>query len=331
MANGLAYDSDEGRELCGAITALMTGRAYGTSAEVAGALGPYEHYEENRDAHNRVMRKHRDAAYELDGQLARDTDLVEAAQRAWDDAVDAGERNGYRNAQATVLAPTGTISFLMDCDTTGIEPDFSLVKFKELVGGGQMTIVNRTVPPALRTLGYSDHEVEQIEAYLAEHGTIVGAPGLLEEHMSVFDVAVGERAISAMGHVKMMAAAQPFISGAISKTVNLPESVTVEDVAEVYSEGWKLGPEGARDLPRRLEDRAGAAHRHEEGSGRGAGRRWWTPSPPAGGCRASASRSRTSSRSPATRATSRPACTRTARSGRSSSPTSARRARRCGA
>ena len=241
MANGLAYDSDEGREVCGAITALMTGRAYGTSAEVAGALGPYEHYEENRDAHNRVMRKHRDAAYELDGQLANDADLVEAAQRAWDDAVDAGERHGYRNAQATVLAPTGTISFLMDCDTTGIEPDFSLVKFKELVGGGQMTIVNRTVPPALRTLGYSDQQVDQIEAYLAEHGTIVGAPGLLEEHMSVFDVAVGERAISAMGHVKMMAAAQPFLSGAISKTVNLPESVTVEDVAEVYLEGWKLG------------------------------------------------------------------------------------------
>ncbi|MBN1530824.1 MAG: vitamin B12-dependent ribonucleotide reductase, partial [Thermoleophilaceae bacterium] len=241
MANGLAYDSEEGRELCGAITALMTGRAYGTSAEVAGALGPYERYEENREPHNRVMRKHRDAAYELDGELANDLDLVEAAQRAWDDAVDAGERNGYRNAQATVLAPTGTISFLMDCDTTGIEPDFSLVKFKELVGGGQMTIVNRTVPPALRTLGYTEHEVEQIEAHLAEHGTIVGAPGLRDEHLPVFDVAVGERAISAMGHVRMMAAAQPFLSGAISKTVNLPESVTVEDVAEVYSEGWRLG------------------------------------------------------------------------------------------
>ncbi len=241
MANGLAYDSDEGRELCGAITALMTGRAYGTSAEVAGALGPYERYEENREPHNRVMRKHRDASYELDGQLANDADLVEAAQRAWDDAVEAGDRHGYRNAQATVLAPTGTISFLMDCDTTGIEPDFSLVKFKELVGGGQMTIVNRTVPPALRTLGYSEHEVEQIEAYLAEHGTIVGAPGLRDEHLPVFDVAVGERAISAMGHVRMMAAAQPFISGAISKTVNLPESVTVEDIAEIYTEGWRLG------------------------------------------------------------------------------------------
>jgi ribonucleoside-diphosphate reductase alpha chain len=241
MANGLAYDSDEGRELCGAVTALMTGRAYGTSAEVAGALGPYERYDLNRDAHNRVMRKHRDAAYELDGSLCADPDLVEAAQRAWDEAVETGDRNGYRNAQATVLAPTGTISFLMDCDTTGIEPDFSLVKFKELVGGGQMTIVNRTVPPALRTLGYSEHEVEQIEAHLAEHGTIVGAPGLREEHLPVFDVAVGERAISAMGHVKMMAAAQPFISGAISKTVNLPESVSVEDVADIYTEGWRLG------------------------------------------------------------------------------------------
>jgi len=241
MANGLAYDSDEGRELCGAITALMTGRAYGTSAEVAGALGPYDHYHENRGPHNRVMRKHREAAYQLDGTLCRDNDLIDAAQRAWDEAVETGERNGYRNAQATVLAPTGTISFLMDCDTTGIEPDFSLVKFKELVGGGQMTIVNRTVPPALRTLGYSEHDVDQIEAYLAEHGSIVGAPGLRDEHLPVFDVAVGQRAISAMGHVKMMAAAQPFLSGAISKTVNLPESVTVDDVAEVYLEGWKLG------------------------------------------------------------------------------------------
>ena len=155
--------------------------------------------------------------------------------------MEVGDRNGYRNAQATVLAPTGTISFLMDCDTTGIEPDFSLVKFKELVGGGQMTIVNQTVPLALETLGYSPEEIEQIEAHLAETATIVGAPGLRDEHLSVFDVAVGERAIAAMGHVKMMAAAQPFLSGAISKTVNLPESVTVEDIAEVYTEGWKLG------------------------------------------------------------------------------------------
>ena len=241
MANGLAYDSDEGRALGGAITALMTGRAYRTSAEVAGALGPYERYEENADPHMHVMRKHRHAAYEIEDSLFSDTELLGAARRAWDEAVDVGAHNGYRNAQATVLAPTGTISFLMDCDTTGIEPDFSLVKYKELVGGGLMTIVNRTVPLALQTLGYQPEQIEAIEAHLADSGTIVGAPGLADEHLPVFDVAVGERAISALGHVKMMAAAQPFLSGAISKTVNMPESVTVEDIAEIYTEGWKLG------------------------------------------------------------------------------------------
>ena len=187
------------------------------------------------------MRKHRRAAYSIDDELCTDPELLAAARRAWDEAVDVGVRNGYRNAQATVLAPTGTISFLMDCDTTGIEPDFSLVKFKELVGGGQMTIVNRTVPLALQTLGYSSEQIEAIEAHLAAEGTVAGAPGLAEEHLPVFDVAVGQRAISPMGHIKMMAAAQPFISGAISKTVNLPESVTVEDIAGVYTEGWKLG------------------------------------------------------------------------------------------
>jgi ribonucleoside-diphosphate reductase alpha chain len=237
----VAYDSDEGRTLCGAITALMTGRAYRTSAEVAGAIGPYERYEENRDPHNHVMRKHRREAYALDDDLCTDAELLAAARRAWDEAVDVGVRNGYRNAQATVLAPTGTISFLMDCDTTGIEPDFSLVKFKELVGGGQMTIVNRTVPLALETLGYSSEEIEAIEAHLAAEGTIIGAPGLKDEHLPVFDVAVGQRAISPMGHIKMMAAAQPFISGALSKTVNVPESTTVDDIAGVYTEGWKLG------------------------------------------------------------------------------------------
>ena len=241
MANGVAYDSDEGRTLCGAITALMTGRGYRTSAEVAGAIGPYERFEENRDPHLHVMRKHRNAAYQIDDSRCTDPELLAAARRAWDEAVDIGALNGYRNAQATVLAPTGTISFLMDCDTTGIEPDFSLVKFKELVGGGQMTIVNRTVPLALETLGYTEQEIEQIEAHLAESATIVGAPGLRDEHLSVFDVAVGERAISPMGHIKMMAAAQPFISGAISKTVNLPESVSVTDIADVYTDGWKLG------------------------------------------------------------------------------------------
>jgi ribonucleoside-diphosphate reductase alpha chain len=240
MSNGLPYDSDEGRAVAGAITALMTGRGYRKSAEVAAAVGPYEAYELNREPHNGVMRMHRDAAYELSDSLVED-ELLHAARASWDEAVELGEEHGYRNAQATVLAPTGTISFLMDCDTTGIEPDFSLVKFKELVGGGQMTIVNRSVPLALRTLGYAESEVAQIEAHINEHSTIVGAPALKDEHLSVFDVAVGERAISHMGHIKMMAAAQPFISGAISKTVNLPQTATVDDITEAYTEGWRLG------------------------------------------------------------------------------------------
>ncbi|HEX8064996.1 MAG TPA: vitamin B12-dependent ribonucleotide reductase [Thermoleophilaceae bacterium] len=241
MADGVPYDSDEGRATAAAITALMTGRAYRKSAEVAGAIGPYERYEENREPHNRVMDKHRAAAYEISDEECADAGLLAAARRTWDEAVGLGIVHGYRNAQATVLAPTGTISFLMDCDTTGVEPDFSLVKFKELVGGGQMTIVNRTVPLALETLGYNEAEVEQIVAYVNEHGTIVGAPGLREEHLPVFDVAVGERAISHMGHIRMMGAVQPFISGAISKTVNMPESTTVEDVADAYVQGWRLG------------------------------------------------------------------------------------------
>ena len=184
---------------------------------------------------------HRDAAY----RDRRRRDQGRAARgrsgRSWDEAVELGEAHGYRNAQATVLAPTGTISFLMDCDTTGIEPDFSLVKFKELVGGGQMTIVNQTVPMALETLGYSATEIEQIEAYINDKGTIIGAPGLRDEHLPVFDVAVGERAISHMGHIEMMAAAQPFLSGAISKTVNLPQTATVEDIADAYIQGHKHG------------------------------------------------------------------------------------------
>jgi ribonucleoside-diphosphate reductase alpha chain len=241
MSNGMAYDSDEGRAAAAAITALMTGRAYRESARIASAIGPYDQYAENRDAHNAVMRMHRDSSRAIPESATVDIDLLDAARTAWEEAVQAGERYGYRNAQATVLAPTGTISFLMDCDTTGVEPDFSLVKFKELVGGGQMTIVNRTVPLALQTLGYSDEQIEQIVAYINEHGTIVGAPDLAEEHLPVFDVAVGERAISHMGHIKMMGAVQPFISGAISKTVNLPESATVEDIADAYLQAWRLG------------------------------------------------------------------------------------------
>src|SRR5438067_10172456 len=240
MSNGLPYDSDEGRAIAAAITALMTGRAYRKSAEIAAAVGPYAEFEKNRIPHNRVMEKHRAAAYEIGGTLM-DEQLMASARRAWDEAVALGDEHGYRNAQATVLAPTGTISFLMDCDTTGIEPDFSLVKFKELVGGGTMTIVNGTVPLALQTLGYTRTEIDQIEAYVNEHGTIMGAPGLKEEHLPVFDVAVGDRAISHMGHIQMMSAVQPFISGAISKTVNMPNEVTADDIADAYVQGWKLG------------------------------------------------------------------------------------------
>jgi ribonucleoside-diphosphate reductase alpha chain len=241
MADGVPYDSDAGRGTAAAITALMTGRGYLGSARIAGAMGPYDRYPENREAHNSVMRMHRDASYAIPDESCVDAALLSAARESWDQAVEAGDQHGYRNAQATVLAPTGTISFLMDCDTTGVEPDFSLVKFKELVGGGQMTIVNRTVPPALQTLGYTDEQVEQIVAYVNEHGTIVGAPGLADEDLPVFDVAVGERAITHMGHIKMMGAVQPFLSGAISKTVNMPQTATVEDIADAYLQAWRLG------------------------------------------------------------------------------------------
>ncbi len=241
MANGMPYDSDAGRGTAAAITALMTGRAYLQSAKVAAGIGPYDRYQENREAHNNVMRMHRDASYSIPDSTCQDAPLLAAARESWNEAVAVGELYGYRNAQATVLAPTGTISFLMDCDTTGIEPDFSLVKYKELVGGGSMVIANRTVPMALRTLGYTDEQIGQIEAYITEHSTIVGAPGLDPAHLEVFDVAVGERAISHPGHIKMMGAVQPFLSGAISKTVNLPQTATVEDIAAAYIQSWKLG------------------------------------------------------------------------------------------
>jgi ribonucleoside-diphosphate reductase alpha chain len=241
MSNGVPYDSPEGRATAAVITALMTGRAYRESARIAATIGPYDGYAENREPHNAVMRMHRDASRELPDNGSADAELVDAARRTWDETVEAGEEHGYRNAQATVLAPTGTISFLMDCDTTGVEPDFSLVKFKELVGGGQMTIVNRTVPLALRTLGYAAEQIEAIGAHIEATGTIVSAPALRAEHLPVFDVAVGERAISHLGHIKMMGAVQPFISGAISKTVNLPQTATVEDIADAYTEAWRLG------------------------------------------------------------------------------------------
>lgn len=241
MALGKGYDSDGGRSLAAAITSLMTGTAYRRSAEMAAVVGPYEGYPVNAQAHQRVMRKHQAANDLLRATNGNDAAIHRAAVREWAAVVDLGATNGFRNAQASVLAPTGTIGFMMDCDTTGVEPDFSLVKFKKLVGGGSMQIVNQTIPRALENLGYSVNVADQIIAYIAEHGNVVGAPGLKPEHYAVFDTAMGVRAIAPMGHVRMMAAVQPFLSGAISKTVNLPESATVEDIADVYLQGWKLG------------------------------------------------------------------------------------------
>ncbi|MEC3997568.1 vitamin B12-dependent ribonucleotide reductase [Actinacidiphila sp. DG2A-62] len=241
MATGHAYDSDGGRALAGAITSLMTGTSYKRSAELAAVVGPYDGYARNADAHKRVMKQHSDANKAARRMDDLDTPVWAAATEAWQDVLRLGEKNGFRNAQASVLAPTGTIGLMMDCDTTGVEPDLALVKFKKLVGGGSMQIVNNTVPTALRRLGYQEEQIEAIVAHIAEHGNVIDAPGLKPEHYEVFDCAMGERAISAMGHVRMMAAAQPFLSGAISKTVNLPETATVEEVEEVYYEGWKLG------------------------------------------------------------------------------------------
>jgi ribonucleoside-diphosphate reductase alpha chain len=241
MATGHGYDSEGGRALAAAITSLMTGTSYRRSAELAGIVGPYAGYARNADAHQRVMRKHQAANDALRTVGSLDSDVQKRAVRAWNSVIEFGQSNGYRNAQSSVLAPTGTIGFMMDCDTTGIEPDFSLVKFKKLVGGGSMQIVNQTIPRALRQLGYAGETIEAIVEYIAEHGHVVDAPGLKPEHYEVFDTAMGQRAIKPMGHVRMMAAAQPFLSGAISKTVNLPETATVEEIAEVYLQGWKVG------------------------------------------------------------------------------------------
>ncbi len=241
MATGHAYDSAGGQALAAAVTSLMTGAAYRRSAELAGAVAPYEGYARNADAHRRVMRKHAAANDAIRTLHREDARIRDAATEQWQNCLEIGARNGWRNAQASVLAPTGTIGFMMDCDTTGVEPDFSLVKFKKLVGGGSMQIVNQTVPRALAALGYQGEQIEAIVEYIAEHGHVVDAPGLRPEHYEVFDCAMGERAIAPMGHVRMMAAVQPFISGAISKTVNMPERATVQDVEEIYFESWKLG------------------------------------------------------------------------------------------
>lgn len=241
MASGLAYDSEGGRALAGAITSLMTGITYKRSAELAGIVGPYAGFAHNAKPHARVMRKHASASSAAKSETTLDIDVWTEANKAWDACLATGDKNGWRNAQISVLAPTGTIGLMMDCDTTGIEPDFSLVKFKKLVGGGSMQIVNQTVPQALIKLGYAQETVEAIVEFIAANGHVIDAPGLKLEHYEVFDCALGQRSIAPMGHVRMMAACQPFLSGAISKTVNLPEDATVEEVEEVHIEAWRMG------------------------------------------------------------------------------------------
>ncbi len=243
MSMGIPYDSEAGRGICGALTALLTGQGYSTSAQIAGTVGPFAHYKENEQPMLSVMQMHRDAVEKINP--ACPAYLKDAARQVWNEALQNGRRHGYRNAQATVLAPTGTIAFMMDCDTTGIEPDIALIKYKQLAGGGMMKIINRTVPATLKTLGYTEEQVTAILKYLEEHDTIEGAPSLKDEHLPVFDCAFkaakGTRSIAWHAHVSMMAAAQPFLSGAISKTVNMPANSTVEDIEQAYIEGWKLG------------------------------------------------------------------------------------------
>ena len=245
MSRGLPYDSDTGRDYAAALTALMTGEAYAQSSRIARDHGgPFAGYENNREPFLRVMRKHRDSMRDVNARNVP-TDLYAAAKTSWDEAVELGEQHGYRNAQATVLAPTGTIGFMMDCDTTGVEPDIALVKYKKLVGGGMMKIVNQTVPMALRKLGYTQPQVDAIIDYIDQHETIEGAPELKDAHLPVFDCAFtaakGQRSIQYMGHIKMMGATQPFISGAISKTVNVPKDATVDDIMQAYVQSWKIG------------------------------------------------------------------------------------------
>jgi ribonucleoside-diphosphate reductase alpha chain len=241
MANGLPYDSDAGRAMAGAITSLMQATAYKRSAELAGIVGPYDGYARNAEPHKRVIRKHAAANDMLRPYGADDARILNEATKRWQECIATGEKNGYRNSQASVIAPTGTIGLMMDCDTTGLEPDLALVKMKKLVGGASMKIVNQTVPMALRKLGYSEETVEAIVEHIAEQGHVIDAPGLKTEHYPVFDCAMGERSISWQGHIRMMGAIQPFISGALSKTVNLPSSATVEDIEDAYTLGWKLG------------------------------------------------------------------------------------------
>ena len=240
MAQGLPYDSDEGRAQAAAITAILTGHAYTTSARIAQKVGPFAGYHKDRENVLHVLRMHRDAVKQIDASQVSE-DLLNSAASAWDNAVELTELYGVRNSQASVLAPTGTIGLMMDCDTTGIEPDLGLVKVKKLVGGGTMSIVNQTVPRALRALGYDKNQVTDIIAYIDSEKTILGAPHLQREHEPVFACSMGDNPIHYLGHVKMMAAVQPFLSGAISKTVNMPESATVEEVGQLHMDAWKMG------------------------------------------------------------------------------------------
>ncbi len=240
MAQGLPYDSEEGRAQAAAITALLTGHAYATSARLAQRVGPFAGYLKDRDGMSRVLKMHRDEVSKIDASLVSE-ELLQAAASAWDEAVELGQRFGVRNSQASVLAPTGTIGLMMDCDTTGIEPDLGLVKVKKLVGGGTMSIVNQTVPRALEALGYNRSQIEDIIGYIDVEKTIIGAPGLKDEHLNVFACSMGDNPIHYLGHVKMMAAVQPFISGAISKTVNMPEEASVEDIEQLHIDAWKMG------------------------------------------------------------------------------------------
>jgi ribonucleoside-diphosphate reductase alpha chain len=240
MAQGLPYDSEEGRAQAAAVTALMTGTAYATSAKLARRVGPFAGYHKDKEAMNRVLQMHRAEVSNIDAGLVSE-ELLSAAAASWDEAVELGARFGVRNSQASVLAPTGTIGLMMDCDTTGIEPDLGLVKVKKLVGGGTMHIVNQTVPRALKSLGYTKAQIDDIVNYIDVEKTIIGAPHLKEDHKNVFACSMGDNSIHYMGHVKMMSAVQPFLSGAISKTVNMPEEATVEDVEQLHIEAWKMG------------------------------------------------------------------------------------------
>ena len=318
MSRGLPYDSDAGRDYAAAITAIMHGAAYAQSSRVARDHGgPFPGYAKNSEPMLRVMRKHRAALKDID-RTNIPKELFEAAKAIWDECVELGEQHGYRNAQATVLAPTGTIGFMMDCDTTGVEPDIALVKYKKLVGGGLMKIVNNTVPMALTKLGYTQTQVKDIIGYIDEHETIEGAPHLKDKDLPVFDCAFkpmrGVRSIHYMGHVKMMGATQPFISGAISKTVNVPKDATIEEIEQAYIDSWRLGAKAVsiyRDGSKRTQplntSKDKTAGRPTSGGRRSSMRRRG-----AGGCPTSGSRSRTSSTSPGTRATSPSVSTRTA-------------------